>query len=979
MIRALVVALSLLVSSVASAALPTGFATIAPTGGTCGGSVTTSSCRLATIVCPGVDRITASLKVTEPGSTATGTLVLFMGGGSSGAYESTTHGTAEVITPALAANRRVVQVLFAAGSGNGAWLGSPSSSSYGGDSLPDGPRALGCRYATVLRAIRDTTDLYPADASTRFEVSGQSGGGAGVAYALAWYGVGDFVDTAAISGGPPISLLQEGCMGDLDPAWAALCPTWKANAGGACTIASGSIGRGFLDTTWNDGRTSCELQRGGGPVDWRGVGLLGTGATRYFPRTRVVGIHGASAVGAEEAIGRYVLASWLAAGEQPRLVRPSGASHIIPDFANAAADVWKSFAGGTASDGTVLSASSPLHTASPSARTAALYISAGGQSNMAGSSMTPVLSLTQPYASVRWDRAQSDFDPLVEATNETPVSAMANYVAQFGGMNSVADNWAVGGQPYSTLEKGTATYTSMLSAMTAIGTARTNQPTKAVSVWVHGEADDNNGVAAATYAGYMVDLQADVEADALARFPSAGPIVPLIYSQVAAWPHYASVRYRSTSALGQLAAALANPTRIFMVGPNYHLPIQGGGLDVHHTNEGSRRLGEYLGKVVKRVVVDGQPWLPLHMASATAVGPTITITVAGGDGSDLAVDTSLMVERHMRGFEYVDDSGAPGVITGVAVSGRTITLTLDRDVAALGSNPRVRAGLTAPPAVAVGSTGIGPGTNVRDSDPSPSRSSSTPLRNWLAVQELAISSVTASGATRPAWGATQSLRFPSTSAYARNAEWAALDGATAATISFWLKRDSAPGNTFAVLAKNRASHRQFDIRVAPSSLTVYVATNLTTIVNASTNTNTLVWTGGPWHHVVVVFDGSQGTVADRVRVYIDGVSTALTTTPAWPTALTTGAAVELSVGASANRASALGSCNMRDIAMWRQAATPSQVTELFGAGDAIDPATTTLGAPVTHYPLNGTLADYGSGTLRHLAGFGGTTFQAVVP
>jgi hypothetical protein len=63
-----------------------------------------------------------------------------------------------------------------------------------------GPRArtLACRYATVARWARDS--LY---AGGLFAAQGTSGGASQIAFALAHYGIRDFLDLANLGSGPP--------------------------------------------------------------------------------------------------------------------------------------------------------------------------------------------------------------------------------------------------------------------------------------------------------------------------------------------------------------------------------------------------------------------------------------------------------------------------------------------------------------------------------------------------------------------------------------------------------------------------------------------------------------------------------------------------------------------------------------------------------------------------------------------------------
>ena len=615
-----------------------------------------------------------------------------------------------------------------------------------------------------------------------------------------------------------------------------------------------------------------------------------------------------------------------------------------------------------------------------------IYLSDGGQSNMAGSTSTPILSSLQPFSNTRWNRGAGTFDALIETSLETPDCGLANWLTEqeqtpSPGRVSVTDNWAIGGTAYSAMAKGTGPYTNMAAAMAAAAAAAPGGTTwRAAQVWVHGETDDGNGVSAATYQGYMEALQSDFETDAQAALGFAGT-VPLVYSQVASWPQYSPILVRSTVALGQLQAALDNPTKIFCAGPNYHLPVQSSGANLHYTNVGMRRLGEYLAKSLYYALVRQQPRLPLYVSGATAAGNIVTLTVGGGDGSDLAIDTTTVRERSDRGIEYTDGSASPAAITDVSVSGRTITVTLNKDAAALANSPLVRVALTAPNDAPVGPTGNGPGSNIRDQDPAASRQGGEdPLRNWLSTQEIALTSSTPTGVTAPSWANAHSMRFASSSQYARNAEWDAVDGLGSWTIAFWIKRDSAPGSTVAAFARNITNRRQLDFRfTATGAIQAFLATNLTTVVNASTAAGAVAYGASTWNHVAFVFDGSLSATA-RLAAYVGAVAKAFSSPPSWPATMTSPAYTELAIGSGSNGTPALALGNMRDVAVWAgHAASAAEVSEIYNGGTVRDPALASFGVPGNLWRGETDWADYGSGVPRHLTAFSGATIQAAHP
>lgn len=338
-------------------ALPLGTASIASSGGTCGGSLTTSSCRLATITCPSIADITASLKVTEPSGSATCTLVTFLGGGSSAIYETTTYGGANFLTPALTAGCRIVQVAFASGAGGqGAWEG------------PGRPTQLACRYATLLDAIHADTSLYPADKSIPFVAHGQSGGSSGVAYALGWYGLGSEIDCATLSGGPPIGALHAGCMGEADRDYGWRCTNYRTMSSGSCGFTNSAVSGQFIDNMFGDGRTSCALHAGGGAIDWRRESLIGTPSETAFPQTKIASLHGASDSSEAVPLGRYVLSKWTSLGLPIRWGSPaSSTGHTVADTSVGATDIYTATFGGIGSDGAAYGKCYPFHAASPAA------------------------------------------------------------------------------------------------------------------------------------------------------------------------------------------------------------------------------------------------------------------------------------------------------------------------------------------------------------------------------------------------------------------------------------------------------------------------------------------------------------------------------------------------------------------------------------------------------------------------------------
>lgn len=621
-----------------------------------------------------------------------------------------------------------------------------------------------------------------------------------------------------------------------------------------------------------------------------------------------------------------------------------------------------------------------------------LEIGFGGQSNMTGGTTsayaTPALTTAQPFSNTRWNG--SSLIPLVEPAgannNESPVSACANWIAAqeqtpSPGRIVNAHNWAVPGASITTLRSGTSAYNAAVSAMGQISTALGGAVSKKhVAIWCHGEANDNvsGGFTATDYATEMVNLQAAWESSMRASAGAVGS-VPLILAQMGNWPQNGATTapYRTAVGQGQWFAARDNPGRISLACPTYQLPFQNNGGNNHQTNVGQRRMGEYLAKAARYEAVLGQVWQPLHIAQATALGPAITVQFAGGDGSSLAVDTTQMIARHTRGFEYTDGTAQPAGIVSVAIDGpnRRATLTLNKDAASSGI---IRYGLTSPVGAMIGGAptgtpvGIGNGGNVRDSDSTPSRSAGEPaLQNWAIAEEHALNSFTAQGAVPPVYANTQSIRLGATD-FLQIAELDDLNGAAQVTWAWRVRRDTAwvQSGQLPMLIKLLTGHFLYDFRGTTSGRAIFYIADSATTTRALTTASGL-FAGNTWITFVVVFNGLLSGDA-RLGAYANGsdlvAGGSYSGAAAFPAALRTGPRCATVIGASTNDTGHFGPCNFRDVAMWLSAASAAQAVELHAGGVPFDWATSTLGVPLHYYRGESDFCDYGSAP-RHVVGF----------
>jgi hypothetical protein len=359
-----------------------------------------------------------------------------------------------------------------------------------------------------------------------------------------------------------------------------------------------------------------------------------------------------------------------------------------------------------------------------------------GQSLSTGATSV-VVSAVQPFANLSFNTGVraggvnlTAFVPLVEtwdgSQGETIASGLANLIAaqeaQAGGAYTMLlSSHGVSGYPYSAIKKGTEAFANGMAQVTAGLTiaAMTGQPyaARAVTV-VHGESDHIAGNLG--YADDLLAWQSDYEADIAAITGVARP-VPMFLCQMSAHTKYGQATSRIPAL--QLAAARARPDRIFVVGPKYFMPYTDG---VHLTGDGERWLGEYYAKAYRKVLIDGERWLPVQPQQIVRDGAVITIEFAV-PAPPLVLDEVTITNPGNFGFEFSDNSGATPAIAAVTLVGPT-TVQVTLASAPVGGNRRIRYAHTGVAGQDAGPT-TGARGNLRDSDPTVSPNGYS-LVNW---------------------------------------------------------------------------------------------------------------------------------------------------------------------------------------------------------------------------------------------------------
>jgi hypothetical protein len=163
-----------------------------------------------------------------------------------------------VVQSINAANYRTVQFDFSDPENSiqepAGWLTGPAT---------DGPRALACRYATLVHAVWSM--LLNSDTVHPVCATGNSGGGALVAYAVTQYGMGNssgpgpMFTLAEPTSGPPYARIDQGCAGAAAPIMSVSCPS-KAQLSEDYGLATASD---FIDPAYTTDVCSADINSNG--------------------------------------------------------------------------------------------------------------------------------------------------------------------------------------------------------------------------------------------------------------------------------------------------------------------------------------------------------------------------------------------------------------------------------------------------------------------------------------------------------------------------------------------------------------------------------------------------------------------------------------------------------------------------------------------------------------------------------------------
>jgi hypothetical protein len=314
---------------------------------------------------------------------------------------------------------------------------------------------------------------------------------------------------------------------------------------------------------------------------------------------------------------------------------------------------------------------------------------------------------------------------------QTPFTSFGNrMVASLPSTTAVAiATVAVGAATYVLLKKGTVPYENLLRLIRrATFMARMQGWTPKVMAVPLKHGESNSTVSRSGYLGYLVEFQADLNADIKAITGQAEDVM-LVMTQYTSWGRFGTIQ-------GDVAKAIEDAARLYPNlflngGPDYSLPHAAD--DVHFSNLGSFRCGELMGRTLANKL-GGGPGVSLYPISAVRVGTTITVTFNVPTGP-IVLDTTTWANAGTMGVRFFD-TGNTASVTGVTVASAN-SLSVELSSVPTGASPTLGFGdLTT---LTTGSNiGVGPRTNIRDSSTDVSDHDTAPLYNWCVVTDIPV-------------------------------------------------------------------------------------------------------------------------------------------------------------------------------------------------------------------------------------------------
>jgi len=326
------------------------------------------------------------------------------------------------------------------------------------------------------------------------------------------------------------------------------------------------------------------------------------------------------------------------------------------------------------------------------------------------------------------------FKPLTAKSLESPALQTAANINRMRGLPSdvglLTSDHSRGAQGITSLNKGTIPYNNSITAAMA-AKAEADRLGYAYEIpfvgWNQGQHD--GGMAAGVYIGHLLQLQTDYDADLRAVSGQLNTI-PMLLTQMSNWTAPAYNRSFSNIPHEQLQAALENPDKFVMAGPQYSLPSNTDGI--HLPAASYARDGVMVARAA-RAIINKRIWLPLHCLSAKRSGVTVDLRFHVPTGP-LVIDTVNVLDPGFYGLRWIDSTSSASVTKVEKTGFDTLRLTLSNEPTGTGEMVGIAD-------IGVAGSRAGPTTGartcIRDSAPDLD-ATGTPVYNWACHQRIQV-------------------------------------------------------------------------------------------------------------------------------------------------------------------------------------------------------------------------------------------------
>jgi hypothetical protein len=184
------------------------------------------------------------------------------------------------------------------------------------------------------------------------------------------------------------------------------------------------------------------------------------------------------------------------------------------------------------------------------------------------------------------------------------------------------------------------------------------------AAYLDGEVD-GNGVS--DYYTALTSLKNAINA---ANFNGDGSIVPMFIDQT---PAHSDGTKAMDNCLRQMDFALANSSQVYLIGPRYPYPYMD---QLHHTGDGSFRVGWLRGYVAYLALARKFTWTPFRITSAVMDAGDILVTVSSPPGfGDVKIDTTGLVAAQLQNGFQLKRGGTSIALTNFRIDRRFIRMT----------------------------------------------------------------------------------------------------------------------------------------------------------------------------------------------------------------------------------------------------------------------------------------------------------------